>query len=306
MRKVSHKVAPTETVLEALRRGARRLTRARVFFGHGTDNAGDEAAALLAYALKVTGPISPRTLQRRLRHAERSAYEALLELRIETRQPAVYLTGVTWFAGLPLKTDARALVPRSPLAELIEQEFRPWIDPTRVRRILDLCTGGGCIALACAHYLPQARVDGTDISLEALSLAQENRRALGLSRRVRLRQSDHFEALSGERYDIIVSNPPYGGAREFKSLPAEYRHEPGLGLAAGPQGLDSVRIILEQAIDHLNPRGILVVEVGNTERAVRRTWPRWPFMWLEFERGGGGVFLLTREQIAQALERNGG
>jgi ribosomal protein L3 glutamine methyltransferase len=306
MRKVSHKVAPTETVLDALRRGARRLTRARVFFGHGTDNAGDEAAALLAYVLKITGPLSARTLARRLRPAERSAFEALLELRIETRQPAVYLTGVTWFAGLPIKTDARALIPRSPLAELIEREFRPWIDPARVRRILDLCTGGGCIALACAHYLPKARVVGTDISPEALALAQENRRALGLSRRVQLRQSDHFEALAGERYDIIVSNPPYVGAREFKALPAEYRHEPGLGLLAGAQGLNSVRIILEQAIDYLNPRGILVVEVGNTERAVRRTWPRWPFIWLEFERGGSGVFVLSREQLAQALAREGG
>lgn len=301
MRKVSHKAAPTETVLAALTRGARRLAKAQVFFGHGTDNALDESAALLAYVLKITGPFPARTLQRALRPAERSAFEALLELRIETRQPAVYLTGVTWFAGLPLKTDARALVPRSPLAELIEREFRPWIDPARVRRILDLCTGGGCIALACAHYLPKARVDGTDISKDALSLAQENRRALGLTRRVRLIESDHFAALEGERYDIIVSNPPYVGARELKTLPDEYRHEPSLGLAAGRQGLDSVRVILDQAVEHLNPKGILVVEVGNTEGLVRRTWPTWPFTWLEFERGGGGVFLLTREQIERQV-----
>ena len=297
MRKVSHKAAPTETVLEAWQRGAKRLYKAQVFFGHGTDNALDEAAALLAYVLKITGPFPTRTLQRRLRPAERSAFEALLELRIETRQPAVYLTGVTWFAGLPIKTDPRALIPRSPLAELIEREFRPWIDPSKVRRVLDLCTGGGCIALAVAHYLPQARVDGTDISAEALSLAQENRRALGLTRRVRWIESDHFSALKGERYDIIVSNPPYVGARELKALPDEYRHEPRLGLAAGRQGLDSVRVILEHAAAHLNPGGILVVEVGNTETAVRRTWPKCPFTWLEFERGGGGVFLLTREQL---------
>jgi ribosomal protein L3 glutamine methyltransferase len=213
------------------------------------------------------------------------------------RCPAVYLTGRTWFAGLPMRTDPRALVPRSPLAEVIERQFRPWIDTARVRRVLDLCTGGGCIALACAHHLPRARVEGSDISAEALSLARENARALGLSRRVRFTQSDHFAALDGRRYDIIVSNPPYVGERELRSLPAEYGHEPRLALAAGKQGLDSVRVILRESARHLEPGGLLIVEVGNTETSVRRRWPRVPFTWLEFERGGGGVFLLTREQL---------
>jgi ribosomal protein L3 glutamine methyltransferase len=294
MRKVSHK---NPTVLAALRRGARALDTAGVFFGHGTDNAWDEAAALLAYVLRREGPLDERTASRVLKPREAAAYAALLELRIATRQPAVYLTGVTWFAGLPLRADARALIPRSPIAELIEQQFRPWIDPARVRRILDLGTGGGCIALACAHYFPGARVDGTDISPEALELARENRKALGLSRRVRLLESDHFSALKGRRYDIIVSNPPYVGEREMRTLPPEYRHEPRLALASGKQGLDSVRVILEQAARHLTPGGILVVEVGNTETLLRRRWPRVPFTWLEFERGGGGVFVLTREQL---------
>ena len=285
------------TVADALRRGAARLGRAGVFFGHGTDNAGDEAAALLWSVLALPWPVTAAALRRRLRPAQLSAYGSLLERRISTRLPAAYLTGETFFAGLPMRVDSRALVPRSPLAELIERQFRPWIDPARVRRVLDLCTGGGCIALACAHHLPRARVEGADISPEALALARENRRSLGLSRRVRLTVSDHFSALGGRRYDIIVSNPPYVGVGEMGSLPLEYGHEPRLGLAAGREGLDSVRVILREAARHLTPGGILVVEVGNTETAVRRRWPRLPFTWLEFERGGGGVFLLTREQL---------
>jgi len=301
MRKVSHKTSrktvALPTAAKALAKAARRLARSEVYFGHGTETPEDDAAALLYYVMGWTSPPAAARWQRPLTRRQQAAYEALLELRIGTRQPAVYLTGTTWFAGLPLRTDARALVPRSPLAELIEQQFSPWVDPAQVRTILDLCTGGGCIALACAHHLPGTRVDATDISAEALSLARENRLALGLTRRVRLVESDHFKALRGRRYDIIVSNPPYVGEREWRSLPAEYRHEPKLGLAAGKDGLDSVRVILAQAARHLEPKGILVVEVGNTEAAVRKRWPRMPFTWLEFERGGGGVFLLTREQL---------
>ena len=268
-----------------------------MFFGHGTDNPDDDAAALLFHVLGLTAAPTAATYRRRLTMRQRVAFEALLELRISMRWPAVYLTGRTWFAGLPMRTDARALIPRSPIAELIEQQFRPWIDPARVKRALDLCTGGGCIALACAHYLPKARVEGTDISDAALELAKENARDLRLTRRVRFLKSDHFAALKGRRYDIIVSNPPYVGEREMRSLPPEYEHEPRLALAAGKQGLDSVRVILKESAQHLTPGGILVVEVGNTETQVRRQWPRVPFTWLEFERGGGGVFLLTREQL---------
>jgi ribosomal protein L3 glutamine methyltransferase len=302
MAQLSHKALrppgkPLPTVAAALRSGARRLGRAGLFFGHGTDNPDDEAAALLWSVLRWPWPVTAAAYRRRLRPAQRAAYEALLELRISTRLPAAYLTGSTFFAGLPMRSDPRALVPRSPLAELIERQFRPWIDPARVRRVLDLCTGGGCIALACAHHLPDARVEGADISRPALGLARENRRWLGLSRRVRLTESDHFSALEGRRYDIIVSNPPYVGARELRSLPPEYGHEPRLALASGRDGLDSVRVILREAARHLNPGGILVVEVGNTETRVRRRWPRLPFVWLVFERGGGGVFVLTREQL---------
>ncbi len=223
--------------------------------------------------------------------------DELIGRRIKERIPAVYLTGETWFAGLPFQVDRRALIPRSPIAELIERRFAPWIDPRGVRRILDIGTGSGCIAVACAKALPRARVDAVDISPEALEVAAINVRRHRVGSRVSLVRSDHFSALSGERYDIIVANPPYVGRREMSGLPPEYRHEPRLALAAGRDGLDSVRVILREAGEHLRARGLLIVEVGNTETAVRRAFRHLPFLWLEFERGGGGVFLLTADQL---------
>jgi len=285
------------TVEQLIARGAARLRRARVFFGHGTDNARDEAAALVLHALRLS-PLRAAALARRRvgRQAQRRVAE-LLTRRISERIPAAYLTGVAWFAGLAVTVDPRVLIPRSALAELIERRFAPWIDPARVRRVLDLGTGSGCIAIACARYLPAARVDAVDISEAALEVARLNVRRHRLSGRVRLRKSDHFSALGRSTYDIIVANPPYVGSAELARLPAEYRHEPRVALAAGRAGLDSVRVILREAARHLRPRGLLIVEVGNTERAVRRRWRRLPFVWLQFARGGGGVFLLTREQL---------
>src|SRR6185295_3402794 len=278
----------------------RRLRRARVFFGHGTDNARDEAAALVFHAMRLAHHAPPRVLRRRATVAQSARVEALLERRIAERVPPAYLTHEAWFANLRFYVDERVLIPRSPFAELIERRFEPWIDARRVTRALDIGTGSGCIALAMAKAFPRARVDGVDIDPEALEVARINRRRLRLTRRVRLIESDHFAALSGESYDIIASNPPYVGQREMRGLPREYRHEPSLALASGREGLDSVAIILRHAVRYLRPRGVLVVEVGNTERALRRAYPRMPFTWLDFERGGGGVFLLTREQLAKA------
>ena len=285
------------TVREHIARGTRRLQRAPLHFGHGTDNALDDAAALVWHAMRLPQPVRAEHYARRVTARAAAVIDILLQRRIDERLPAVYLTGKTWFAGMPFKIDARALVPRSPLAELIEQRFAPWIDAARVHNVLDVGTGSGCIALAVARYLPHARVDAVDISAAALALARANCRRHRLTSRVRLIESDYFAAIRRCRYDIIVSNPPYVGAREMRSLPAEYWHEPRMALAAGRDGLDAVHVLLNDAARHLRVGGVLIVEVGNTERAVRRAYPRMPFTWLEFERGGGGVFLLTKEQL---------
>jgi ribosomal protein L3 glutamine methyltransferase len=288
------------TVLAALRQGQRRLARAKLHYGHGTVSAADDAAALLCHVLELEPPMSDAALRRRLSGAAYARYRALLQRRVRERMPAVYLTGRTWFAGYEFRIDGRVLIPRSPLAELIEQQFAPWIQPQRVRRICDVGTGSGCIAVACAHYFPKARVDALDISLAALTVARLNIRRHRLQGRIRALRSDHFQALGRVRYDIIVSNPPYVGARELAKLPAEYTHEPRLALAAGRTGLDSVTVLLRQASRYLRAGGILVVEVGNSEVALRRRYRRLPFLWLQFARGGGGVFVLTREQLQAA------
>lgn len=287
-------------VAALIARATRRLRRSQVFFGHGTDNARDEAFALVFHVMGLPHDSPAAVMRRRVDARQRERFERLLERRIRERVPLAYLTQESWFAGLPFYVDERVLIPRSPIAELIERRFEPWAPP-RVRAILDMGTGSGCIALACARAFPGARVDGTDVDEAALEVAAINRRRLRLTRRVRLIASDHFAAISAVSYDIIVSNPPYVGEREMRGLPREYRHEPRHALASGREGLDSVATILRSAARHLRPLGLLVVEVGNTERALMRAFPRVPFTWLHFERGGGGVFLLTREQLIGSL-----
>jgi len=287
------------TAGELIASATRRLRRSKVFFGHGTDNAQDEAAALVFHVMHLSHDSPPQVLARRARPAQVARFDELLARRIAGRVPLAYLTHEAWFAGLKFYVDERVLIPRSPFAELIEKRFAPWIDPRRVQRLLDLGTGSGCIALACAKAFPRARVDAVDIDAGALAVAAINRRRLRLTRRVRLIRSDHFAALTGASYDIIASNPPYVGRREMRGLPREYGHEPALALESGLHGLDSVEIILRSAARHLRPSGLLVVEVGNTERALAKRYPRVPFTWLDFERGGGGVFALTREQLVK-------
>jgi len=302
MRRLSHTAAsavPTETVGAAIARCARELERGRVHFGHGTDNARDEAAELVFYVAGIDHACGAAAYERTLTPRRRARIDALLRRRIKERIPLPYLTARAFFAGLELFVDERVLVPRSPIAELIMQRFEPWTRARSVRRILDLGTGSGAIAVACAKAFPQALVDAVDISAPALRVCRRNVRRLGLTERVRPLISDHFAAVEGRRYDIIVSNPPYVGRAEMRKLPREYGHEPRLGLASGADGLDSVRAIFAAARRHLEEDGILVVEVGNTEHTLLRAFPRLPFIWPDIAMGGGGVFILRAEDLAR-------
>ncbi len=293
MPKVSH----ARYVGELVGQAARRLARAPLAYGHGTDNPLDEAAALVFHALGIAHSAAPAAYGWAVDSRGRARAQALVERRIRERLPFAYLTGRTWFAGLEFEVTPDVLVPRSPIAELVERRFEPWVRPARVGRILDIGTGSGCIAVACARAFPEARVEATDVSHAALAVAARNIRRHLLDRRVRPVLSDVYDGLAGARYDIIVSNPPYVPEREVARLPAEYGREPRLGLAAGRDGLDVVARILRGAGAHLAAQGILVVEVGESQAAVERRWPRVPFTWLEFERGGGGVLLLTAAQV---------
>jgi len=286
------------TIRDLIRWGASRMNEAGLHFGHGTDNAIDEAAALVLHALHLPPDLHAEYFQSHLTPAEKQAVLLLLKRRVAERKPAAYLTQRAWFMGLPFYVDERALVPRSPLAELIERHFAPWLPDSRaVGGILDLGTGSGCIGLACAYAFPDARVDLADISAEALEVARRNVVEHGLEDQVEVIQSDLFSALKGRRYDLIISNPPYVGLEELDSLPAEYQHEPRLGLAAGTEGLDVVMEILHQAADYLSRDGLLIVEVGNAQYALCAALPDVPFTWLEFEHGGQGVFLLNASQL---------
>lgn len=287
------------TLLDAVHYGEACFVEAGLWFGHGMDSARDEAVYLALHALGLPpdgGGVDP---QRVLEAPERAAIARLYAARIDERRPAAYLSGEGWFAGLRFQLNEHVLIPRSPLAELIEARFEPWIEPERVSEVLDIGTGSGCIGIACAVALPRARVDLADVSPEAVALARENVQLHGVGARVRVCRSDVYSGLGIGQYDLIVSNPPYVSDEEMRGLPKEYRHEPALGLRAGPTGLDVVRRILAGGHPHLRPEGILVVEVGDSQEAVERAWPEVPFTWLEFEHGGHGVFLLTQAQLGE-------
>lgn len=293
------------SIRDLIRWGVSQFHAHELFFGHGTDNAWDEARLLVLGALHLPWEISADYLDCRLEADELEAVRALLLRRIEARIPAAYLLGEAWFCGLPYVVDERVLVPRSPIGELIEGRFAPWLQGTPAR-ILDLCTGSGCIGIACAHAFPAAEVVLADLSFEALEVANLNIERHGVEERVYTVQGDGFDGLPGQRFDLIVSNPPYVDAEDFADMPAEFHHEPELGLACGEDGLDLVRRMLAEAADHLSDDGLLVVEVGNSQVHVEALYPEVDFTWLDFQRGGHGVFLLAAKQCRehQALFRS--
>ncbi len=279
-----------QTIIDLIRYGASRFNAAGLTFGHSYDNALDEATQLVLHALHLPHDLPPVYGQSRVTVAEKEDVLNLFLRRIEERMPAAYLTGEAWFAGLSFKTDTRALVPRSPIAELIQSGFEPWLGEREVRRALDLCTGSGCIAIATAHYHPNWQVDAVDISDDALALAAENKERLQADN-VRLVKSDVFSNLQGEHYDLIVTNPPYVTNDETDALPQEYSYEPELGLRAGDDGLDLALRILRDAPLHLTEDGVLICEVGEAERALSRLLPELPLAWVEFKVGQMGVFV---------------
>ena len=286
-------LTPRQLIHEA----ERRFAKAGLYYGHGTDNPYAEAVFLVLRALGFPFDVADAVLDDVLPQPDIDHVRQLIEARIRQRKPAAYLLKEAWFAGLSFYTDERVLIPRSPIAELIEEQFSPWLRQERVRRILDLGTGGGCIAIACAIAFEGAMVDAVDISEEALAVARLNIERYGLQGRVAAIHSDLFQHLQANRYDLIVSNPPYVDANEMAGLPAEYTHEPVQGLCAGSDGLDIVRRILAEAHRYLAEDGILVVEVGNSEEALVEAFPVVPFLWLDFEYGGHGVFLLTKADL---------
>lgn len=286
------------TLRDLLRFAVSRFNEAGLFFGHGSDNAWDEAAYLLLHTLHLPLDRLEPFLDARLTSGERESALRILERRIIERVPAAYLTNEAWLGEHRFYVDERVIVPRSFIAELLDEELAPWIeDPWAVGRVLDLCTGSGCLAILAAHAFPDARVDAVDISSDALAVAARNVADYGLEERLRLVNADLFAGVQGERYDVIVSNPPYVNAESVAALPEEYRREPEIALGSGHDGLDLTRRILAEAAGHLNPGGLLVVEIGHNRDDLEAAYPETPFTWLDTAAGDQYVFLLRREEL---------
>jgi ribosomal protein L3 glutamine methyltransferase len=292
----------TLTVAAMLEYGQTLFESQGIYFGHGTTNAWDEAVYLLSFVLQLPPNADRSVLDQELTKDQQVSIQALFKRRISERIPAPYLTGQAWFCGLTFIVDERVLIPRSPIAELIMNGFEPWCE-SEPRQVLDLCTGGGCIGIACAYAFAEAQVVLSDISSEALAVAAMNIAGHDLDDRITTVESDLFAGLENERvFDLIVSNPPYVDAQDLASMPEEYQHEPEIALASGNDGLDFTRRLLQQACERLTDNGVLVVEVGNSSVALERAFPNVPFVWLEFAEGDSGVFLLTRQQLLEHRE----
>jgi ribosomal protein L3 glutamine methyltransferase len=304
MRSAERAAASGQTLRRLLREATRRLEAARVSYGHGTTNARDEAAWLVLHALGLPLDDTTPDLDRRLTPRQIATARALIEQRVRSRKPAAYLTREAWLGQHRFYVDERVIVPRSYIAELLPDGLTVWLAPGgAVRRALDLCTGSGCLAILAALEFPRAHVDAADISRPALAVAKRNVADYGLQRRVRLVESDLFAGLADQRYDLILSNPPYVTGPAMRRLPAEYRSEPQLALAGGRDGLDFVRRILAEAPRHLTADGLLVVEVGHARRAVERAFPRLPFIWPETSGGDDCVFVIARNALIEQTVR---
>lgn len=290
-------VSQLSSIGDWVRWAASRFNEARLWFGHGTENAWDEAVNLVLTVLHLPPDTPVNVFHAALTVSEKQEIFTIIQERIETRKPLAYLLKQAWFMGKPFYVDERVLIPRSPIAEWLEKQFSPWIDVERVDRILDIGTGSGCIAIGAAWAFPEAQVDAVDVSTDALSVAAMNITHYQLQNRVFLHQSDCFANLPLKSYDIILTNPPYVGEEEYSQLPPEYFHEPRFALLAEENGLSIVKKILADAKRYLAPGGILVIEVGNTDAALMEHFPHLPGVWLELERGGQGILLLTEEQL---------
>ena len=287
------------TIQDFLRWTVSALVEYKVALGHGTDDPWDEAVALILPSLNLSLDIDPQIILARITRTERQHLAHIVQRRVQERIPTSYLTNKAWFGGLEFFVDERVLVPRSPFAEFLQTGLLNWFDETGPESILELCTGSGCIAILAALSYPDAQVKALDISPEALAVAKKNRETYHLTKDLDLIESDLFAKVGEERFQLIISNPPYVGETEMDNLPEEYHHEPVLGLASGKDGLDIVRRILQQADQFLTDDGLLVVEVGNTDKALQEAFPEVPFLWLEFDAGGHGVFMLTSQQLKE-------
>lgn len=292
-------VQDMRTIQDMIRWSMSRFNDAGIYLGHGTDNTWDEAVALVLHSLHLPPDIDPNICNARLTNSEKEKIVELVMKRVQQRIPVPYLTNRAWFAGLEFYVDERVLIPRSPFAELIHDAFQPWIGDTRPQRILDLCTGSGCMAIAAAYAFPEAEVDAVDLSEDALAVADMNIHHHGLSHQVIPIRSDLFTELEGQRYDVIMTNPPYVDAEDMADLPDEFTHEPEMALAAGEDGLDLVETILHRAPAHLAEGGWLFCEVGNSLVHMQTRFPDVPFVWLEFANGGDGVFAISREDLVK-------